>query len=93
MIFSLAVRSEELTFWTCAWKAGSSDDVRHVVLWISATFPRCRMYGLGEHISTISASPLGLADLITTDQDFRWVQTFSRNTLARRAWTAHSRVL
>ena len=29
-------------------KAGSSDDLRHVVLWISTTFPGCRMYGLGE---------------------------------------------
>ncbi|PIL29229.1 hypothetical protein GSI_09278 [Ganoderma sinense ZZ0214-1] len=27
--------------------AGSSDDIRHVVLWISATFPACRIYGLG----------------------------------------------
>ncbi|KAI0768230.1 AB-hydrolase YheT, partial [Trametes elegans] len=27
--------------------AGSSDDIRHVVLWISHTFPECRMYGLG----------------------------------------------
>ncbi|KAI1792371.1 AB-hydrolase YheT [Ganoderma leucocontextum] len=27
--------------------AGSSDDIRHVVLWISTTFPGCRMYGLG----------------------------------------------
>ncbi|KAH9937799.1 AB-hydrolase YheT [Epithele typhae] len=27
--------------------AGSSDDVRHVVLWICHTFPSCSMYGLG----------------------------------------------
>ncbi|KAI0643883.1 AB-hydrolase YheT, partial [Trametes meyenii] len=27
--------------------AGSSDDVRHVVLWICRTFPQCRIYGLG----------------------------------------------
>ncbi|TBU46211.1 AB-hydrolase YheT [Dichomitus squalens] len=27
--------------------AGSSDDLRHVVLWISTSFPSCRMYGLG----------------------------------------------
>ncbi|KAI0325714.1 AB-hydrolase YheT [Cubamyces sp. BRFM 1775] len=27
--------------------AGSSDDIRHVVLWICHTFPECRIYGLG----------------------------------------------
>ncbi|KAI9056280.1 AB-hydrolase YheT [Trametes sanguinea] len=27
--------------------AGSSDDIRHVVLWICHTFPDCRIYGLG----------------------------------------------
>ncbi|KAI0364220.1 AB-hydrolase YheT [Pilatotrama ljubarskyi] len=27
--------------------AGSSDDVRHVVLWICHTFPDCRLYGAG----------------------------------------------
>ncbi|KAI0357834.1 AB-hydrolase YheT [Trametes cingulata] len=27
--------------------AGSSDDIRHVVLWISHTFPECRLYGAG----------------------------------------------
>ncbi|KAI0672448.1 AB-hydrolase YheT [Trametes maxima] len=27
--------------------AGSSDDVRPVILWITHTFPQCRMYGLG----------------------------------------------
>ncbi|KAL1939435.1 hypothetical protein VTO73DRAFT_9991 [Trametes versicolor] len=27
--------------------AGSSDDVRHVVLWICHTFPECRIFGIG----------------------------------------------
>ncbi|RDX46046.1 AB-hydrolase YheT [Lentinus brumalis] len=27
--------------------AGSSDDVRHVILWICHTFPECRIYGCG----------------------------------------------
>ncbi|KAI8989626.1 AB-hydrolase YheT [Trametes punicea] len=27
--------------------AGSSDDIRHVILWICHTFPECRIYGLG----------------------------------------------
>ncbi|OSC96495.1 AB-hydrolase YheT [Trametes coccinea BRFM310] len=27
--------------------AGSSDDIRHVVLWMCHTFPDCRIYGLG----------------------------------------------
>lgn len=28
-------------------KAGSSEDIRPVVLWICATFPGCSIYGLG----------------------------------------------
>ena len=28
-------------------QAGSSDDLRHVILWISYTFPNCAIFGLG----------------------------------------------
>ncbi|KAI0828163.1 AB-hydrolase YheT [Trametes gibbosa] len=58
--------------------AGSSDDIRHVVLWICHTFPGCRIYGIGFSLgANILAKYAGeegdrcpLQSLVTLPWDF-----------------------